>query len=537
MAFALINKFNITDNAALEINGPVGLTAAVVGGKHLLFVAGADGDGLTNFQITKNGHLKKVQALDDAANPVFELDGATGVAKARVGTKTFLLAAADSDNGVSSFQISKQNRHLINRDNVDDADNVAFELDGATGVVAAKVGGATFVIASGVSDSGLSVFQLNANGTLTSTDNIPDGGLLELIGPRGLATAPIGANTFLFAAAVVDDGVSAFSIDANGVLTSTDNVNDADNAALLLDGVNALASAVVGTRTFLFTASLVDNGVSVFEIAADGTLTNADNVSDDGTLNLAGADAITTVKIAGITYLFVGGVNDDGFSVFVVAADGRLIDIDSIDDDGMLNLLDLSGLTTAKFGANFFLFASGRNEDGVSVFKINAAGLTISGSAGADIFDATHSAPGRPLPSALGDHIFGLLGDDILKGLGGNDVLDGGDGRDLLSGGKGRDHFDFNLVTDSVVGVDRDVIKDFHHAQHDKIDLSDIDANENQALDQAFNFIGSAQFTGHARQLRFANHVLQGDTDGDGTADFQIRVPHVAQFVDADFIL
>ena len=386
-------------------------------------------------------------------------------------------------------------------------------------------------------DAGLSVFQLHGNGTLTNTDNISDGGALELIGASGLATATIGVNTLVFAAGVVDDGVSVFTLAANGTLTNTDNVNDADNAALLLDGVNALATAVVGTKTFLFTASSTDNGISVFEVAANGTLTNADNVSDNGTLNLAGASAITTVKIAGITYLFAGGGGDDGFSVFVVAADGRLIDIDSIDDDGTLELRALAGLTTAKFGANFFLFASGRHDDGVSVFKINAAGLTMTGSAGADIFDATHSAPGRPLPSRLGDHIFGLLGDDSLSGLAGNDVLDGGAGQDLLFGGKGRDRFDFNSVTESVVGVTRDVIKDLHHAQHDKIDLRDIDANENVALDQAFKFIGSAHFTGHAGQLRFKNHVVQGDTDGDGTADFEIGMPKVVELVKGDFIL
>jgi hypothetical protein len=92
-------------------------------------------------------------------------------------------------------------------------------------------------------------------------------------------------------------------------------------------------------------------------------------------------------------------------------------------------------------------------------------------------------------------------------------------------------------VADSVVGVNRDVIKDFHQTQHDKIDLSDVDANENVALDQAFKFIGSAHFTGHARELRFKNHVVQGDTDGDGTADFEIGVLKVVELVKGDFIL
>ena len=91
-----------------------------------------------------------MQALNDAANPAFELDGAHSVATAKVGTKTFLLATADDDNGISSFQVSKHSRHLINRDNVDDTDNAAaFELIGANGLVTAKVSGVNLVIVSG----------------------------------------------------------------------------------------------------------------------------------------------------------------------------------------------------------------------------------------------------------------------------------------------------------------------------------------------------------------------------------------------------
>jgi Ca2+-binding RTX toxin-like protein len=131
----------------------------------------------------------------------------------------------------------------------------------------------------------------------------------------------------------------------------------------------------------------------------------------------------------------------------------------------------------------------------------------------------------------------GFIGQDFLSGLRGNDRLDGGDGQDSLTGGKGRDFFDFNLTTESLVGTNRDVINDFHHSQHDKIDLKDIDANENVALDQAFKFIGTAHFTGHAGQLRFKHHVVQGDTDGDGTADFEIGVAKVAELVKGDFIL
>jgi len=54
--------------------------------------------------------------------------------------------------------------------------------------------------------------------------------------------------------------------------------------------------------------------------------------------------------------------------------------------------------------------------------------------------------------------------------------------------------------------------------------------------DQAFAYLGSAAFTDTAGELRFAGHLLQGDIDGDGTADFSIHV-NASTLAVADFVL
>ncbi len=48
------------------------------------------------------------------------------------------------------------------------------------------------------------------------------------------------------------------------------------------------------------------------------TLFNRDNVTDDATLELDGAVSVTTAVVGGKTYLFVASLNDDGVSVFEV---------------------------------------------------------------------------------------------------------------------------------------------------------------------------------------------------------------------------
>jgi serralysin len=114
-------------------------------------------------------------------------------------------------------------------------------------------------------------------------------------------------------------------------------------------------------------------------------------------------------------------------------------------------------------------------------------------------------------------------GNDTLVGGYGNDVLHGGAGTDRLTGGSGYDTFVFR-DGDSGTGTARDTITDFTRGQ-DRIDLSGMDANLNTAgVDDAFNFIGSQAFTGVAGQLRVQAGLVQGDTNGDGVADFEIAV-------------
>ncbi|HEX2727402.1 MAG TPA: hypothetical protein VHN20_16390, partial [Beijerinckiaceae bacterium] len=121
------------------------------------------------------------------------------------------------------------------------------------------------------------------------------------------------------------------------------------------------------------------------------------------------------------------------------------------------------------------------------------------------------------------DRMFGDAGDDRMTGGAGDDVLTGGLGRDQMVGSAGADRFDFNVLADSVVGANRDVVY-FERAEGDSIDVSNIDANATIGGNQAFTFIGTAAFSGAAGQMRFSGGVLAGDVNGDGTADFEVRI-------------
>jgi Ca2+-binding RTX toxin-like protein len=131
------------------------------------------------------------------------------------------------------------------------------------------------------------------------------------------------------------------------------------------------------------------------------------------------------------------------------------------------------------------------------------------------------------------------VGPDVLDGGEGDDVLDGGAGADLLTGGAGADIFRF-ATGDSGLGLAADRIADFLSGT-DRIDLSAVDSNRLLAGDQAFTFIGASAFGGVAGQLRWfqfgSETWLEADTDGDGSADFQIVLAGAPIPAAGDFVL
>jgi serralysin len=121
--------------------------------------------------------------------------------------------------------------------------------------------------------------------------------------------------------------------------------------------------------------------------------------------------------------------------------------------------------------------------------------------------------------------IYGGIAGDSLAGGGGADWLFGGAGADALAGGGGADTFYYDDVSQSTADLG-DTILDF--ATGDKIDVSGIDAiAAGGAANDAFTYLGESAFTNHAGELRIvqqdeSSYLLQGDTDGDGLADFQL---------------
>ncbi|MDP2902536.1 MAG: calcium-binding protein [Methylovulum sp.] len=136
------------------------------------------------------------------------------------------------------------------------------------------------------------------------------------------------------------------------------------------------------------------------------------------------------------------------------------------------------------------------------------------------------------------DTVTGTAGWDMLYGLAGNDTLSGGGGPDILSGGEGKDILEGGAGADSLHGgngADVFLYANFNHASGDKIvDFSAGDTINFSAIAGA-KFIGNAQFTGVAGEIRYGsgygsysgyynnNAFIAIDTDGDAVANVSLQ--------------
>ena len=158
----------------------------------------------------------------------------------------------------------------------------------------------------------------------------------------------------------------------------------------------------------------------------------------DGDLKLRGATAIGSATVDGTAHLYVAGSLDDGVSVFRIDGDETLTSTANVHDIGLLALDNAMDAAAAQVGARIFVVA-GEDDHGLSVFGLHADGTVTTAFArvgGTDLLIAVGYDDNGLGAFEIGggdDTLVGTAGFDLLLGLGGDDRLDGGDGVDVVA--------------------------------------------------------------------------------------------------------
>lgn len=308
-----------------------------------------------------------------------------------------------------------------------------------------------------------------------------------------------------------------------------------------------------------------------------GDLSNMNSSHNTWVNNIAVANNDSTVKTAIDNTSFTGYVNSDNVWANNLTYNGTAGDASTRNTGNVApsieggNLLGVNPMLVDPEHGDFRLSAySPAVDNGTKAYGYAPSDLFGNLRAGVLDIGAHEVGSSDPnghnymLGSAADDQFYGYKGNDTLLGFGGNDTLVGGEGvdsllggdgadfvnggkdndivvggggQDQLQGGLGADTFAFRAPTDTGLNALADVITDFSHADGDKIDLSGIDANTKAYGNNAFTFIGTANFTKVGGQVRVVDGYVYADVNGDKIADFHIAVHDALTLVAGDFIL
>ena len=276
-------------------------------------------------------------------------------------------------------------------------------------------------------------------------------------------------------------------------------------ADLVIENGDEGVDLVISRASYTLPAN-VENLTLVFGYKVDGNGNDLDN-------RITGNEQDNVLRGGGGDDTMRGGAGND---VYVV---------DRYDDQA---IEDSSHGTDAVFASADYKLSN------------NVEKLTLTGSS--DLWAYGNDGANTVSGNAGANKLYGMGGDDALLGNDGNDWLEGGAGQDRLFGGTGHDSFvfrdgDFGGATTATC----DQIKDFSQADGDQIRLNFVDADTTLGGNQAFAFVGTAAFDGQAGELRYeqvsGNTYLSGDTNGDGIADFMIRLDGFHTLASSDFSL
>lgn len=284
-----------------------------------------------------------------------------------------------------------------------------------------------------------------------------------------------------------------------------------------------------------------------------GGLGNDVIVGGDGNDTISGGDGDNTLAGDAGDDVLTGGV---GIDVMTGGNGNDALTGDAGDDQlvagaGTDTLVGDAGNDRLEGGAGDDLLIGGAGADamlggdGFDTVTYASAGSAVSANLGSG-----HGADGDWLNGV--EKLIGSAFDDYLEGgFGIGGVLDGGDGNDVLAsawanetfiGGAGADEFRYGTGSLFTMYEGVDTITDFSALDHDRIDLSRLDADSNYLNgNDTFTFIGSGAFTGVKGQLRVVAvggfQQVEADSNGDLVADLVIRVTSATALVASDFVL
>ncbi len=314
----------------------------------------------------------------------------------------------------------------------------------------------TVIYSATFGTAGVQLHRLYDDGTV-EYQRVFEGGWAPLNNVTTLEYAELQGQQFLFAASGIDTGVTVFDLFDNGNARVTGRHLPRDGDGLF--GITDVAPVQHGDRAFLVVASSETDSLTVLRVSSGGELNQVEHLIDTRFTRFGGVTEVEVIEAAGRVFVVAGGA-DDGIAILELDYRGQLHHLTSIADDFGTTLSNVSALEIEVEGTTAHIYVGSASEHGVTelIVDLERSGDEIRG-------------------GAVVDELVGTAGDDTLWGMGRSDALFGGAGDDRLVDGRGRDTLTGGAGADVFEFVEdgrNDFILDFDFSE-DRIDLSAFD--------------------------------------------------------------
>ena len=279
-------------------------------------------------------------------------------------------------------------------------------LDGSTAAAISSDG--NFVYVAGNNSDAIVVFSRDEDsGMLTYVQEIEDASATDgLNGINCVAISPDG--NYVYTTGFWDKAIVVFERNTTtGMLTYIERYKDGISGVDGLNGANFITVSPDGNN--VYTTGFWEHAVAVFDVNANGTLSFVE-VFKDGVAGVNGLNRASGVTVSPDgNHIYVAGYNDNALTIFDRAANGTLTFNETL-IDGQGDVDGIQRINSVVVSPdNAQVYATGLNDDAVAIFNRDAAtgDLTFAGQAKNGVGDVIGlDGPTRLAISANGEHIY-----------------------------------------------------------------------------------------------------------------------------------
>ena len=339
--------------------------------------------------------VSPVAFVTDGEGGFEELGGPKGITTVTIGQSTYALVAAYEDDGFQVINITDPYSPSPVAA-ATDGEGGFEELDGARYVATVAIGSSTYALVSASSDNGIQIINMTVPSSPVAVAHMSDAPGFYIRDPRGIATAVIGSSTY---AVVAVHGGSAHIIDITDPSSPSPVATMSVGREFALSGARGVATTTIGSSTYALVAAHNDNAVQIINITDPYSPSPVATVHDSQDGMLRGATGITTATIGSSTYALVAAQNDNAVQIINITdpSSPDLVAFAQDGSDGFDRLQYPEDIAVATFGSSTYAIVAAFL-DGIQIINITDPS-SPSPAASVDSNDARFG--GFPLPESI----------------------------------------------------------------------------------------------------------------------------------------